>query len=152
MRKEGGQNGCQLGHARAGARANASWPATSLYADKHMMHTTLGHVQKREGGATPSLSGHEVREPACRGRMSLPGLLKTVRGWEMGRWHDWARVRPDISEFSRGYKVEMANCVGKFRTNVAAIAGSCDCVQLGVWATSWENSAPTLRPLPDHVM
>src|SRR6266581_277041 len=24
-------------------------------------------------------------------------------------------------------------CVGKFRTNVAAVAGSCDCVQLGVF-------------------
>ena len=52
----------------------------------------------------------------------------------------------------RGYKVEMANRVGKFHTNVAAVAGSCDCVQLGVWATSWENSAPTLWPLPDHVI
>ena len=52
----------------------------------------------------------------------------------------------------RGYKVEMANRVGKFRTNVAAVAGSCDCVQWGFSATSWENSAPTLRPLPDHVI
>jgi hypothetical protein len=46
----------------------------------------------------------------------------------------------------------MANCVGKFHTNVAAVAESCDCIQLGVWATSWENSAPTLWPLPDHVI
>ena len=44
--------------------------------------------------------------------------------------------------------------VGKFRTNVAAVAGSCDC-STAVWATSWDNSAPpapTLRPLPDHVI
>ena len=64
--------------------------------------------------------------------------------------------------------------VGEFRTNIAAIAGSCDCVQLGVlgdvvgefrtnvaaiagscdvignWGLgeSWDNSAPTLWPFP----
>ena len=69
------------------------------------MHTTLGHGhgQKKRGG-TPSLSRHEVREWACRGRMSLPGLLKTARGWQMGRWHDWARVRPDCARFNTATK------------------------------------------------
>jgi hypothetical protein len=42
----------------------------------------------------------------------------------------------------------LGDIVGEFRTNVAAIAGSCDVI--GNWGLgeSWDNSAPTLRPLP----
>ena len=53
----------------------------------------------------------------------------------------------------RGSKDEMASCVGKFHTNVVAVAGSCQRATGNgeIWVRSWENSTPTLRLLLGHV-
>jgi hypothetical protein len=47
---------------------------------------------------------------------------------------------------------DLGEPVGEFRTIIAAVAGSCHVtVFQGIWANPWENSALSLRPLPDHV-